>query len=185
MEDTYIIELFWSRDESAIQLVDKKYNSTCYSIAWKILMNREDSEECVNDTWLRTWNTIPPSRPSVLSTFLAKIVRNLSLNRYRDMHALKRGGNSVNIAIEELNECITDGKTVEKDMEYKLLTESIEDFLWKQTKRKRTVFLKRYFYVMDIKEIAEELDIKEGTVKSILSRMRKELAVWLEKEAVV
>lgn len=101
------------------------------------------------------------------------------------MHALKRGGNSVNIAIEELNECITDGKTVEKDMEYKLLTESIEDFLRKQTKRNRTVFLKRYFYVMDIKEIAEELDIKEGTVKSILSRMRKELAVWLEKEAVV
>ena len=185
MEDTYIIDLFWRRDENAIQLVDKKYNSTCYSIAWKILMNREDSEECVNDTWLRTWNTIPPSRPSVLSTFLAKIVRNLSLNRYRDMHALKRGGSSVNIAIEELNECITDGKTVEKDMEYKLLTESIEDFLWKQTKRNRTVFLKRYFYVMDIKEIAEELDIKEGTVKSILSRMRKKLAVWLEKEAVV
>ena len=91
----------------------------------------------------------------------------------------------MNIAIEELNECITDGKTVEKDMEYKLLTESIEDFLWKQTKRNRTVCLKRYFYVMDIKEIAEELDIKEGTVKSILSRMRKELAVWLEKEAVV
>ena len=110
---------------------------------------------------------------------------NCQINRYRDMHALKRGGNSVNIAIEELNECITDGKTVEKDMEYKLLTESIEDFLWKQTKRNRTVFLKRYFYVMDIKEIAEELDIKEGTVKSILSRMRKELAVWLEKEAVV
>ena len=185
MDDSQIINLYFARDENAIIETKNKYQNMCYRIAQNILYNREDSEECVNDTWLRTWNTIPPSRPSVLSTFLAKIVRNLSLNRYRDMHALKRGGNSVNIAIEELNECITDGKTVEKDMEYKLLTESIEDFLWKQTKRNRTVFLKRYFYVMDIKEIAEELDIKEGTVKSILSRMRKELAVWLEKEAVV
>ena len=185
MDDSQIINLYFARDENAIIETKNKYQNMCYRIAQNILYNREDSEECVNDTWLRTWNTIPPSRPSVLSTFLAKIVRNLSLNRYRDMHALKRGGNSVNIAIEELNECITDGKTVEKDMEYKLLTESIEDFLWKQTKRNRTVFLKRYFYIMDIKEIAEELDIKEGTVKSILSRMRKELAVWLEKEAVV
>ena len=185
MDDSQIINLYFARDENAIVETKNKYQNMCYRIAQNILYNREDSEECVNDTWLRTWNTIPPSRPSVLSTFLAKIVRNLSLNRYRDMHALKRGGSSVNIAIEELNECITDGKTVEKDMEYKLLTESIEDFLWKQTKRNRTVFLKRYFYVMDIKEIAEELDIKEGTVKSILSRMRKKLAVWLEKEAVV
>ena len=185
MDDAQIINLYFARDENAIIETKNKYQNMCYRIAQNILYNREDSEECVNDTWLRTWNTIPPSRPSVLSTFLAKIVRNLSLNRYRDMHALKRGGSSVNIAIEELNECITDGKTVEKDMEYKLLTESIEDFLWKQTKRNRTVFLKRYFYVMDIKEIAEELDIKEGTVKSILSRMRKKLAVWLEKEAVV
>ena len=185
MDDAQIINLYFARNENAIVETKNKYQNMCYIVAYNILYSREDSEECVNDTWLRTWNTIPPSRPSVLSTFLAKIVRNLSLNRYRDMHALKRGGNSVNIAIEELNECITDGKTVEKDMEYKLLTESIEDFLWKQTKRNRTVFLKRYFYVMDIKEIAEELDIKEGTVKSILSRMRKELAVWLEKEAVV
>ena len=185
MDDAQIINLYFARDENAIVETQNKYQNMCYIVAHNILYNREDSEECVNDTWLRTWNTIPPSRPSVLSTFLAKIVRNLSLNRYRDMHALKRGGSSVNIAIEELNECITDGKTVEKDMEYKLLTESIEDFLWKQTKRNRTVFLKRYFYVMDIKEIAEELDIKEGTVKSILSRMRKKLAVWLEKEAVV
>lgn len=185
MEDEKIVQLIWDRNENGINELSEKYDRYCFCISERIVHDEEDAKECVNDTWLRTWNTIPPSRPSVLSTFLAKIVRNLSLNRYRDMHALKRGGNSVNIAIEELNECITDGKTVEKDMEYKLLTESIEDFLWKQTKRNRIFFLKRYFYVMDIKEIAEELDIKEGTVKSILSRMRKELAVWLEKEAVV
>ena len=202
MEDEKIVQLIWDRNENGINELSEKYDRYCFCISERIVHDEEDAKECVNDTWLFTWNsipprrpsilssfvskiTIPPSRPSVLSTFLAKIVRNLSLNRYRDMHALKRGGSSVNIAIEELNECITDGKTVEKDMEYKLLTESIEDFLWKQTKRNRTVFLKRYFYVMDIKEIAEELDIKEGTVKSILSRMRKKLAVWLEKEAVV
>ena len=173
MEDEKIVQLIWDRNENGINELSEKYDRYCFCISERIVHDEEDAKECVNDTWLRTWNTIPPSRPSVLSTFLAKIVRNLSLNRYRDMHALKRGGNSVNIAIEE------------QDMEYKLLTESIEDFLWKQTKRNRTVFLKRYFYVMDIKEIAEELDIKEGTVKSILSRMRKELAVWLEKEAVV
>ena len=90
MEDTYIIDLFWRRDENAIQLVDKKYNSTCYSIAWKILMNREDSEECVNDTWLFTWNNIPPRRPSVFSSFVSKITRNTAIDRYRKRNAQKR-----------------------------------------------------------------------------------------------
>ena len=112
MEDEKIVQLIWDRNENGINELSEKYDRYCFCISERIVHDEEDAKECVNDTWLRTWNTIPPSRPSVLSTFLAKIVRNLSLNRYRDMHALKRGGSSVNIAIEELNECITDGKTV-------------------------------------------------------------------------
>ena len=90
MEDTYIIDLFWRRDENAIQLVDKKYNSTCYSIAWKILMNREDSEECVNDTWFAAWRYIPPKRPPKLVAFLGKITRGFAIDMLRKKHAAKR-----------------------------------------------------------------------------------------------
>mgnify|MGYP001119729186 CR=1 FL=1 len=113
MDDSQIINLYFARDENAIVETKNKYQNMCYIVAHNILYSREDSEECVNDTWLRTWNTIPPSRPSVLSTFLAKIVRNLSLNRYRDMHALKRGGSSVNNNKKYSNRPLSEKKCAE------------------------------------------------------------------------
>ena len=144
----------------------------------------EDARECVNDTWLQTWNAIPPKRPAVLPGFLAKIIRNLSLNRYRHMHTKRRGGNSVDIALEELQDCVTDGRTVEEQIELKELSASIAKFLNRQSERNRAIFLQRYFYMMPTKEIAEKLGMREGTVRSTLSRMRKDLKGWLEKEAV-
>ncbi|MBS4816654.1 MAG: sigma-70 family RNA polymerase sigma factor [Clostridium sp.] len=184
MEDEKIIQLIWDREEQGLRELSDKYNNYCYSISYRIVHDEEDAMECVNDTWFRTWNAIPPKRPAVLPGFLAKIVRNLSLNRYRHMHTERRGGNSVDIALEELQECVSDGRTVEEQIELQELSTSIARFLNRQSERNRAIFLQRYFYMMQTKEIAEKLGIREGTVRSILSRMRKDLRGWLEKEAV-
>lgn len=184
MEDEAIVQLIWDRQEQGLEELGRKYNNYCYCISERIVQNAEDAKECVNDTWLRVWNAIPPHRPKGLSGFLAKIVRNLSLNRYRDLHAGKRGGANVNLALGELEECLSDGKSVEEHMEQELLTQAIERFLRKQPERNRVIFLQRYFYLVSIKEIALTLDMKEGTVKSVLSRMRAQLRVCLEKEAI-
>ena len=184
MEDEKIIQLIWDREEQGLRELSDKYNNYCYSISYRIVHDEEDAMECVNDTWFRTWNAIPPKRPAVLPGFLAKIVRNLSLNRYRHMHTERRGGKSVDIALEELQECVSDGRTVEEQIELRELSTSIARFLNRQSERNRAIFLQRYFYMMQTKEIAEKLGIREGTVRSILSRMRKDLRGWLEKEAV-
>ena len=167
MEDEKIIQLIWDREEQGLRELSDKYNNYCYSISYRIVHDEEDAMECVNDTWFRTWNAIPPKRPAVLPGFLAKIV-----------------GNSVDIALEELQECVSDGRTVEEQIELRELSTSIARFLNRQSERNRAIFLQRYFYMMQTKEIAEKLGIREGTVRSILSRMRKDLRGWLEKEAV-
>ena len=184
MEDEKIIQLIWDREEQGLRELSDKYNNYCHSISYRIVHDEEDAMECVNDTWFRTWNAIPPKRPAVLPGFLAKIVRNLSLNRYRHVHTERTGGNSVDIALEELQECVSDGRTVEEQIELRELSTSIARFLNRQSERNRAIFLQRYFYMMQTKEIAEKLGIREGTVRSILSRMRKDLRGWLEKEAV-
>lgn len=184
MEDEKIIQMIWDRKEQGIKGLSDKYNNYCHSISYRIVHDEEDAGECVNDTWLQTWNAIPPKRPAVLPGFLAKIIRNLSLNRYRYMHTARRGGNSVDIALEELQDCVTDGRTVEEQIELKELSASIAAFLDRQPERNRAIFLQRYFYMMPTKEIAEKLGMREGTVRSTLSRMRKDLKGWLEKEAV-
>lgn len=184
MEDQEIVQLIWDRQEHGLRELSTKYNGYCYSVSYRIVHDAEDARECVNDTWLKTWNAIPPERPRALRGFLAKIVRNLSLNRYRNMHADRRGVGIVNLALEELQECVSDGRRVEERIELQELTGAIEAFLRQQTQRNRSIFLQRYFYLMQIREIAERHDMREGTVKSVLGRMRKELRTWLRKEAV-
>lgn len=184
MEDQEIVQLIWDREEQGLVELSTKYEPYCLSISYQILQNREDARECVNDTWLRVWNAIPPHRPVCLSGFLGKIVRNLSLNAYQKSHAAKRGGGSVALALEEMEECIPDGRRVEEHLEKELVVEVITRFLKQQPTVRRVIFLRRYFYMDSVKEIAQTLDVKEGTVKSILSRMRKELRLCLEKEAV-
>lgn len=184
MEDQEIISQIWERREEGLQALAEKYEHYCYTVSYGILRNTEDVEECVNDTWLRVWDAIPPHQPNNLAGFLAKIVRNLSLNYAQKKHAGKRGGYEGTYVIEELAECISDGKRVEERIESQELVKAIEAFLKRQTAKKRVVFLRRYFYMDSVREIAEKMDMKEGTIKSILSRMRGELQEWLEQEAI-
>lgn len=182
MEDKKIIELYWQRSEEAITQTASKYGAYCRSVAWNILYNSEDSEECVNDTYLRAWDTIPPQRPRVLQTFLGKITRNLSLDRWRMNHAQKRDS-GVFLALEELQECIpgSDG-----DMSEDLaIREALNGFLRGLKPEHRKVFLRRYWYLSPVKEITEDYGISESKVKMILLRTREKLKAHLESEGIV
>lgn len=182
MEDKYIIDLYWQRSEEAISQTVSKYGAYCHSVAWNILHNSEDSEECVNDTYLRAWDTIPPQRPSVLQTFLGKITRNLSLDRWRSNRAQKRNG-GVFLALEELQDCVpgSDGDLSE-DL---TIQDALNGFLVSLSQEQRKVFLRRYWYLSPVKEIAEDYGISESKVKMTLLRTREKLRAYLESEGIV
>ena len=183
MEDTLIIELYFQRNEKAIQETDKVYGNYCYKIADNILNNHDDSCECVNDTWLHTWNSIPPGKPNCLKLFLAKITRNLAFDYVRRNNAKKRGGDEVNLVLDELSEHISSRFTVEHEIEYKELVNAINAFLGTISKRDRCIFLRRYFYVEDVTVISKKYGISKQNILMILSRTRKKLKKYLEKEA--
>lgn len=184
MEDQAIIDLYWARQEQALTESDRKYGGMCRSIAYQILQNREDTEECVNDTWLRAWNAMPPQRPGVLSAFLSRITRNLSLDRYKAARTEKRGGGQMPLALEELGDCVPAGGSVEQTVELQELTRLLDQFLRDLPERECCLFLRRYWYVDSIREIALRCDMAEGSVKSTLHRIRKKLRVYLEQEGV-
>ena len=179
MKDSQIVDLYWQRDEHAIRETDAKYGAYCFTVADRILSDSGDAEECVNDTWLRAWNTIPPQRPVCLRMFLAKITRNLAFDKYKSKTAVKRGGGILTTAFEELEECIPDRSF---DFSQKELAESIRFFLSSLPERERDVFLRRYFFTENISEIAKRFHLKESHVSVILSRTRTKLKSYLEKE---
>lgn len=185
MEDTDIIELYWQRSERAIQETDGKYGSYCKSIVHNILQNREDTEECVNDTWLHTWNAIPTERPYEFRTWLGRIARNLAFDRYRKITAKKRGGREMDVLMSELEDCIPSAQTVEKEIEDAELASLINRFLEQQKKENRMIFVRRYYYSDSVKQIAEQFGISESKVKSSLFRTRNGLREYLEKEGIV
>ena len=185
MDDNRIIELYWARSEEAIQESDRKYGPYCRTIAWNILQDREDSEECVNDTWLRAWNSMPPQRPGVLSAFLSRITRNLSLDRYKAAKAAKRGGGQLPLALEELGDCVPSAGSVEDAVAMKELTWLLDSFLRDLPEKECCIFLRRYWYVDSTQEIARRYEMAEGSVKSTLYRTRRKLRERLEKEGVV
>ena len=184
MEDIQIVTLFWDRDESAIKEVDLKYHNLCYGIAWNLLSNNEDSEECVNDTWMKAWQSIPPTIPECLRIFLGKITRNLALNRVKYYEAKRRGWGQTEKALEELMECIPTTMDVEQQFSETLVIKVLEDFLMEQPKEQRNIFVRRYWYMMPIKEIADAYGISESKAMSLLYRMRKKLKKYLEKEGI-
>ena len=184
MEEKEIIDLYWARSETAIRETDKKYGKFCHSIAYNILCDHEDSEECVNDTYLQTWNAIPPRRPSKLSAFLGRITRNLALNRYERETAQKRGGGQVEPAVEELAECLPDPNTVERQVENKELAEALNRFLAGLPGEARKIFLRRYWQLCTVKEIAALYGISESKVKMSLMRTRGRLKRFLEQEGI-
>lgn len=185
MDDKKIIELYFDRSEQAISETAKKYGRYCHYIAFQILHNAEDSEECVNDTYFRAWNAIPPKRPERLRTFLGKITRNLSLNKCEKQTAQKRGSGQTEQVLEELMECIPSENNVEKVIEDKFILEILNDFLAKLSADKRKLFVRRYFYLSSIKEIARDYGLSESKVTVTLFRTRQMLKEVLEKEGVI
>ena len=182
MEDYQIVGLYWKRDENAIKETSGKYGAYCFAIADNILQNAEDSEECVNDTWLNAWNAMPPQRPARLRMFLAKITRNLSFNRFNARSAQKRGGGEIVLVLDELAECIASETDVASEYEAKELGQSIRKFVQSLPERDGNIFVRRYFFTEPIAQIAEKYGLQENNVAVILSRIRKKLKTHLIKE---
>lgn len=183
MKDEEIINLYWTRSENAISETDKKYGKYCNYIAYNILQNKEDSKECVNDTFLNTWNTIPPKKPTILKAFLGKITRNLAINQYEKKKTKKRGG-TIELVLEELEECISDNCSIENEIEYRELVNYINEFLEILPKDKRKIFLERYWYLSSIKDISSKNKLTESNVKTILLRIRNQLKDFLKERGV-
>lgn len=185
MEDRQIIELYNKRSEAAISKTADKYGKYCHYVAYNILFNEQDCEECVNDTWLRAWNTIPPQQPDRLSTFLGKITRNLALDKYKYYNREKRGGGQTALVLDELNECLPAMDSTEQAVNDRLLVEVLNGFLRSLPAEKRQMFVRRYWYLSSVSEIAKDYDISESNVKVILLRIRSKLKKVLEKEGIV
>ena len=184
MEDSKIIDLYWARKEQALAETDAKYGSYCRTIARNILRNFEDTEECVSDTWLHAWNSMPPQRPGILSAFLGRITRNLSFDRCKYQQAAKRGGGALPLALDELGECIPASGRVEHELEKKELAAAIDRFLRTLPEKDCNLFLRRYWYVDTIAEIARQYGMTESKVKMQLSRTKEKLRIYLEKEGI-
>lgn len=182
MEDSHIVELYWQKNADAIKETDRKYGAYCFAIADNILHSSEDSEECVNDTWLNAWNAIPPQEPAKLQMFLAKITRNLSFNRFNARSAEKRGGGEILLVLDELAECLASESDVESEYEARELGQYIRRFVQKLPEREGNVFVRRYFFTETIAEIAKRYGLSENNVMVILSRTRKKLKAQLIKE---
>lgn len=184
MDDKQIVDLYWERNEKAINATAAKYSDYCYSVANNILNNRADAEECVNDTYLSAWNSMPPHRPSVLSTFLGKITRRISIDKWRKSSAEKRGGGQTAIVLDELSECISDKNSVEHAVDAQILADVINSFVKDLSDKDRHVFLCRYFYLDSVESIADRFGYSQSKVKSTLHRTRQKLRTRLEKEGL-
>lgn len=183
MEDDSIVNLYWARSENAISETSKKYGNYCYSIAYNILGNAEDADESVNDTYLDAWNNIPPHRPSILSTFLGKITRRISIDKWRGRTAEKRGGGEIVLILDELADCIPSNQSVEHEVETAELSHLIENFVMSLSPMERRVFVCRYWYLDTISDIAQRFGFTQSKVKMMLHRQRKKLLNCLEREA--
>ena len=179
-----ILDLYWARCESAIKETAQKYGNYCAVIAVNILQNNEDAEECVSDTYLKAWDAIPPERPSIFRAFLGKITRNLSLDKYKQSQAKRRGGGEVTLLLSELEDCIPSIGGVEAQHESGLIVKAINDCLLSMESEVRIIFVRRYWYADSIQTIATRFRMNESKVKSILFRSRKKLGAYLEKEGV-
>lgn len=182
MDDSEIVRLFWDRNENAISAAAKKHGKRCRSIAENILRNREDAEECVNDTYLKIWNLIPPNSPQVLGAFMCKIAKHTAIDMLKARHAQKRGNGDIPLAFEELEDCISDKSNIESTYERRELIEKINDFLRTLPLENRRVFILRYWYCCELSEIAERFGTRKNTISVMLNRTRQKLCEYLEKE---
>ena len=182
MEDNHIVDLYWQRNESAISETAEKYGKYLHSISYQILQNAADAEECVNDTYNDAWQSIPPHRPSILSTFLGKITRRISIDLWRRYSAEKRGGGVTALALDELEECVSGKEDVMDEVERIELQKKLNDFLLLLPQFERQVFMCRYWYMDTISDTAKQFACSESKIKSMLYRTRNKLRTMLEKE---
>lgn len=182
MEDARIVDLYWARSETAIDETSAKYGKYCYAIAHNILSNTEDANESVNDTYLAAWNSMPPQRPSVLSSFLGKITRRISIDKWRARNAEKRGGGEIILALDELSDCVPFGTNVEQAIEAAELGKAIDRFVMALPLMERRVFICRYWYLDPIALICQRFGFSQSKVKVMLHRTRNSLRNYLDKE---
>lgn len=182
MEDEKIVELYWARQEDAIAHTQEKYDRYLTKIAYNILASIEDSRESVNDTYLAAWNSMPPHRPSVLSTYLGKLTRRISIDIFRGRNRAKRAPSQYDLSLEELGDCVSGGDTTQEQADARLLAQAIGAFLKAQSRETRELFLCRYYYLDSLKETAACCGVSESKAKSTLYRTRLALREYLEKE---
>ncbi len=184
MNDDRIIELYFARSEDAITETDRKYGGACRSMAYNILGSHEDAEECVSDTYMRVWETIPPKRPSKLGAFVVGIARHVALDLYRAANRLKNGGGYNSVGYDEIADCLPAAETVESTVDRAAVLNAVEKFLSELPRDKQIMFVRRYYYCSTCGEIARDLHTTESSVKMSLMRLREKLRKYLEKEGI-
>ena len=180
MKDEEIINLYWKREEKAINETEKKYGRYCKTISFNILKDNEEANECVNDTYLKTWNSVPPKKPNILKLYVGRITRNLSINKYESKKAKKRDY-TLEIVLEELNECVCSSNPIEDETNYNELVNILNLFLSELEYNKRKIFIERYWYLYSIKDISVINKLSENNVKIILLRLRNKLKNYLKE----
>lgn len=184
MEDTAIVDLYWQRSEQAIAESDKKYGHYCHAIAYNICGSNEDAEECVSDTWFKSWNRMPAERPSVLQGYFGVITRNSAINLYKARRSQKRGGGQTELALEELQDCIPASSSVEQQIELAELEQAIDAFVAALPEMERKLFVCRYWFFAPLREISENLGIGLSKTKVTLYRVREKLRRYLQEEGL-
>lgn len=184
MDDKQIVDLYWARSEKAIEETEHKFGSYCRTVSYNILANAADAEECVNDTWLKAWNSMPTHRPSLLAPYLGKLTRWLSLTRLREKNSLRRGGGELPLILDELAETLDSGEDTEQELEVRELNRELRRLVNALGKDEKDVFLSRYWYMASVKEIAEKTGFSESKVKTMLHRTRKKLLSQLKEEGL-
>ena len=185
MDDREIIDLYWERSEKALTATIEKYGNYCRSIAYNILHNYEDVEECINDTCLRAWDAMPPERPDCLSAYLGKITRNLAFNKYKHNHVMKRGNGEIAVVLDELAECVSGLDDVEQEIDRRELVATINSFLETLPPKKRNIFICRYWYSDSVSSIARRYEMTESNVSVTLNRLRSKLKEYLSERGYV
>lgn len=183
--DDRILNMFWERDERALETVAERYGRYCWSVAYGILKNREESDDCVNETYLKLWESIPPNRPDNLKAYIARIAKNIALNALRSLQTQSRGGGELTVVLDELSECVASSDNVEQKAINKELIKAINKFLKTLPQKKRDIFVLRYWYVMSISDIAKRYGCSENSVSVTISRTRKTLTEFLRKRGMI
>ena len=185
INDQQILNLFWNREEEALDVTMQKYGNILYRVAHNILHNTQDAEECVNDTLMQAWKAIPPKYPEYFGAYLAKITRNFSLQRWRQAGAAKRGGGQGTLILDELSETIPHPDSAEQSYEYAQTIRSINMYLAIMDADSRVVFVRRYFFGDSVQDICTRFEASKSKIKSMLHRARQKLKIHLEQEGIV